>query len=91
MTRSKWKSSFLNRSVLKNSHSKKTKIWSRSSVIPSFLVGKTVDIHNGKEFKRVFISREKVGFKFGEFSLTRKILIVPRKTAGKTKSTNKKK
>jgi ribosomal protein S19 len=29
-------------------------------------------VHNGKEFKKIFITREKIGFKFGEFSFTKK-------------------
>ncbi len=74
MRRSKWKGNFIDNSVLKLSFQKKKqlKIWSRRSVIPSFLVGDTVLIYNGKEFKKVKITREKVGFKFGEFSTTRR-------------------
>ena len=48
-----------------------TQVWSRSSAIPSFLIDKTVLVHNGKEFKPVLITREKVGFKFGTFVATR--------------------
>jgi len=29
-------------------------------------------VHNGKEFKNVVVTREKLGYKFGEFSFTRK-------------------
>lgn len=74
MRRSKWKGNFIDNSILKLSFQKKKqlKIWSRRSVIPSFLVGDTVLIYNGKEFKKVKITREKVGFKFGEFSTTRR-------------------
>ena len=74
MRRSKWKGNFIDNSVLKLSFQKKKqlKIWSRRSVIPSFLVGDTVLIYNGKEFKKVKITREKVVFKFGEFSTTRR-------------------
>jgi ribosomal protein S19 len=31
-----------------------------------------VFVYNGKEFKKIYINRSKVGFKFGEFSLTKK-------------------
>jgi ribosomal protein S19 len=72
MTRSKWKGPFLGGQVFKVSPLKKTEIWCRSSVVPSYLVGTTVFVHSGKEFKRVLITREKVGYKFGDFSLTRK-------------------
>jgi ribosomal protein S19 len=34
-------------------------------------VGKKVLVYNGKNFKQVKVTREKVGFKFGEFSFTR--------------------
>jgi ribosomal protein S19 len=36
------------------------------------MIGNFVLIHNGKEFKKVLVIREKVGFKFGDFSFTRK-------------------
>ncbi len=74
MRRSKWKGNFIDSSILKLSsqNKKQLKVWSRRSVIPSFLIGDTVLIYNGKEFKKVKITREKVGFKFGEFSTTRK-------------------
>ncbi len=75
MSRSKWKGNFIESSVLKLK-TKKTKghpkIWSRQSVIPAFLIGKTVSIYSGKEFKKVSITREKVGYKMGEFCTTRK-------------------
>jgi small subunit ribosomal protein S19 len=78
MTRSIWKGPFLDALFLKpnflnNLTGQKsiTKIWSRSSTIPAFLVGQTVLVHNGKEFKTLVITREKVGFKFGTFVLTR--------------------
>ena len=51
---------------------KSKKVWSRSSQIPSFLLGKTISVYNGKEFKPVLVTREKIGFKFGDFSITRK-------------------
>lgn len=71
MARSSWKGYFLNSIFLKKSKKKHSKIWCRKSVIPSFLIGQSVLIHNGNMFKRVLITREKVGFKFGEFAFTR--------------------
>lgn len=74
MSRSKWKGNFIDQAVLKtkDNSKKQLKLWSRRSVIPSFLIGATVLIYNGKEFKKVAITREKVGFKFGEFCTTRR-------------------
>lgn len=69
MSRSSWKGNFLIKSLLKI---KNKKIWSRSSCVPYFLVGQRVLVHNGNEFKNVYITREKVGYKFGSFSFTRK-------------------
>jgi small subunit ribosomal protein S19 len=70
MSRSKWKGHFFDYSLAVN---KKTiKVWSRQSSIPFYLLNQYVFIHNGKEFKKIFITREKIGFKFGEFVFTRK-------------------
>ena len=74
MGRSSWKGPFVDSSIFKMSEGKQggLKIWSRNSVIPEFLLGKNVLVHNGKDFKSVVVTREKIGFKFGEFSFTRK-------------------
>jgi len=47
------------------------KTWSRSSTIVPDFVGHTFEVHNGKEFKRVFVTEDMVGHKLGEFSFTR--------------------
>jgi small subunit ribosomal protein S19 len=74
MKRSKWKGLFIQKFLLNKNFDEKQKkiVWSRSSTIPESLIGHYVHIHNGKDFKKTFITREKVGFKFGEFSFTRK-------------------
>ena len=76
MRRSKWKGNYIDNSILKLSSltkkKRQLKVWSRRSVIPAFLIGATVQIHNGKEFKKVQITRDKIGFKFGEYCTTRK-------------------
>ena len=47
------------------------KTWSRScTVIPEF-VGCRIAVHNGKDFKSVFIVENMVGHKLGEFAQTR--------------------
>jgi small subunit ribosomal protein S19 len=73
MSRSSWKGPFLDRFLI-SLFKKKTlpKIWSRRSVISSQMLGKTVLVHNGKEFKRILITREKLGYKYGDFAFTRK-------------------
>jgi small subunit ribosomal protein S19 len=47
------------------------KTWSRTSTIIPDFVGHTFEVHNGKEFKRVFVTEDMVGHKLGEFSFTR--------------------
>lgn len=72
MSRAIWKGPFIDKFLLNESFLNKTpKIWSRRSIILSNLIGKAVLIHNGNTFKRILITREKVGFKFGEFCSTR--------------------
>jgi small subunit ribosomal protein S19 len=69
MSRSIWKGFFFKKFLLKKTPHK---IWSRSCSIPFHCVGKKVLVYNGKEFKKIFVTREKVGYKFGEFAFTRK-------------------
>lgn len=66
MTRSLWKGPFSE--ILDQNQ----KIWSRRSVILPPLVGKKVQIHNGKSFLTLQVGEEMVGHKFGEFASTRK-------------------
>jgi small subunit ribosomal protein S19 len=73
MTRSKWKGPYIEANIFKK-NVKNRKVWGRSCTIPGFLIGETVLIHNGREFKRITVTRDKVGFKFGEFSFTRKFV-----------------
>lgn len=89
MSRSKWKGQFIDKSVLKleNKSLSYIRIHSRSSVIPEFLIGQTVHIYNGKDYKKLTISRECVGHKFGEYSFTRKFTAKP---LGKGKPQKKK-
>ena len=73
MNRSKWKGNFLSKFLIKK-ESQITKIWTRNSVIPSKLLGQSVSIYNGQFFKKLLITQEKIGFKFGDFVLTRKYI-----------------
>ena len=50
------------------------KIWSRQSMILPDYVGYTFQIHNGKNYKKLVVSEDMVGKKFGEFSPTRKFI-----------------
>lgn len=74
MSRSIWKGPYCATSVINAfaSDTKEILIYSRSSTILPEFVGRVVHIYNGKEFKKLKISPEHVGFKFGEFSPTKK-------------------
>jgi ribosomal protein S19 len=73
MNRSKWKGSFFSRFLIKK-ESQVSKIWARNSIIPVKLLGLYVSIYNGRIFKKVLITQEKIGFKFGDFVVTRKYI-----------------
>ncbi len=94
MSRSKWKGPFIKNSLLtlkaKKKKIKNLKIWSRNSVIPFSLVGHQVAIHNGKDFIKIRITSEKVGYRFGEFSFTRKHKLKLKGKKGKNEKSIKK-
>lgn len=76
MSRSLWKGPFIQAKLLtdikKTNKKSQIKTACRSSeIIPKF-IGINFWIHNGKIFSKILISKEMVGFKLGEFSLTRK-------------------
>ena len=54
-------------------------LWSRQSTFLMNCVGYTFNIHNGKGFKKVTITNEMVGKKFGEFAPTR-LFVTHKKT-----------
>lgn len=54
-------------------------------ILPSF-VGKTIGVHNGKEFVPVTIQPEMIGHYLGEFALTRKRVIHSGPGVGATRS-----
>jgi small subunit ribosomal protein S19 len=53
-----------------NKNNIKTKC--REIIIIPQIVGKTINVHNGKEFVSLLIQKEMVGHRIGEFVLTRK-------------------
>ena len=83
MNRSKWKGPYSIPFKLKQEKVNK-KIWLRSCTILNSIVGTIISVYNGNEFKRIIITRGRVGFKFGEFSVTRKFRM--KKKVNRTKS-----
>lgn len=74
MPRSTYKGPFVDESLLKkveNAGNKPVKTWSRRSMILPEMVGKTIAVHNGREFVPVYVTENMVGHKLGEFAITR--------------------
>jgi small subunit ribosomal protein S19 len=78
MSRSTKKGPYIDENLLKkvtaqkqNGQKTAIKTWARDSQIPPEFVGHTFLVHNGKDFKEVFVNEAMVGHRLGEFSLTR--------------------
>ena len=65
---------------------KKLKTHCRDMVILPEMIGKTIKIHNGKEFFQVMILEDMVGHVLGEFALTRRRVTHNAPGIGATKS-----
>lgn len=73
MSRSKWKGPYIHFKFLKKKILRKNlvTIWSRDSTILSYFINYKFLIYCGNIVKNLVITREKVGYKFGEFCSTR--------------------
>ena len=47
------------------------KVWNRACTIVPEFVGMNFEVHNGKNFMKVYVTEDMVGHKLGEFSPTR--------------------
>lgn len=65
--------------------SKKKIIYDRQSTIPMSLLGTKILIYSGKKFHSRVINRWMIGYKFGEFSWTRKLALYKAKQLKKKK------
>lgn len=74
MSRAKWKGPFLDwQTLISSKKSFFPNLWTRSSVMPKRFTDTVVCIHNGIEFRKIALTRHKIGFKLGEFSFTRNL------------------
>ena len=48
-------------------------IWSRRSIVTNQFVGMRVAVYNGRKFLSFIVRKSMIGYKFGEFSITKKI------------------
>ena len=77
MTRSIKKGPYVDKKLLKKIEGKKPKevgsikTWARVSQIHPDMIGFTFSVHNGKDFKDVFVTEDMVGHRLGEFSMTK--------------------
>lgn len=88
LARSKWKNQFFTFDVWKNiilvkqnylkKVSKKNKFF-RSSSIPNCFTSLRMNVYKGNTFKKIFVTKQLVGYKFGEFSFSRKPFFYPKK------------
>lgn len=71
MSRSSWKTTFINTEFL-NAANKIITVYSRSTIIIPEYIGFTAKIYNGIRFYETIINEKMIGHKFGEFSPTRR-------------------
>ena len=95
MGRSTWRLNFISKStmsrVVKESigvsiKKKNSIIMNKSTTIPKSLIGSTFYIHKGKKYRSIKLLDYHLGFKFGEFILTKKPFTFPKKSKSKSKS-----
>ncbi len=72
--------------ALAGKYKKQIKTHARNTIILPKMVGLTIFIHTGKEFKQIIITEEMVGHVLGEFALTRQSLKHSAPGVGATKS-----
>lgn len=74
MSRSSKKGPFISEKLFKKVQAKipePIKTWARSSQIPPEFVGHRFLVHNGRDFKEIFVTESMVGHYLGEFAPTR--------------------
>lgn len=78
MSRSSKKGPYIDKKLLKKVKAQKAlgkkepiKTWARASQIPPEFVGHSFLVHDGRNFKEIFVSEAMVGHRLGEFAPTR--------------------
>jgi len=49
-------------------------VYKKNKIITSIHLNKKFLIYNGKDFQKLIVSKDMLGYKFGEFVMTRKIV-----------------
>lgn len=85
MARSSWKFNYINSNIYKNiflnkfKNIKILKIFCRSSSVPKIFLKKTIALYKGNIFVKMLFTKYHLGFKLGEFGITRKPFNFPLK------------
>jgi small subunit ribosomal protein S19 len=84
MPRSIWKNPFSENQIFKDIYlsldsKKPIRLLNRHTVIFPTFIGRIFSVYNGKNFVNIQISEKMIGYKFGEFVLTRKKAIHKKK------------
>lgn len=85
MSKSLWKFSSIESSIYKQiflnkfKNIKPNKYYCRGSTVPQFLAKKSVHLYKGNIFSKINLLKYNVGYKIGEFSITRKPFRFPLK------------
>jgi small subunit ribosomal protein S19 len=77
---------FVERLKEKSIKNKTIRTHNRELVIVPAMLGKSIGVHNGKEFVKVDVNEDMLGHRLGEFALTRKITKHGAAGVGATKS-----
>lgn len=86
MARSSWKFFYINSSLYKYSFINKfkkikiSKIFSRSSIVSRLFLKKVISFYKGNMYIKTLFTKHHLGFKIGEFGVTRKPFNFPMKT-----------
>ena len=81
---------FVERIKRKEEKNKSIRTHKRAMIITPQMIGKTIGVHNGKEFVEVQIMNEMIGHRLGEFSPTRSKVAHSKAGIGATKGTKHK-
>ena len=85
MSKSAWKFNHIDRNIYKNVFLNKfksckfLKIFSRKSVVPKLFFKKSLQLYKGNVFTRINFTKFNIGYKLGEFNITRKPFSFPKK------------
>ena len=89
MARSSWKFNYINSNIYKNIFKNKLKkvkipkLFCRSSLIPRLFLKKKITLYKGCSFIKILFTKYHLGYKSGEFGVTRKPFNFPRKETKK--------